>query len=113
MSILNLSRDLPFADITGFQVKFSDLVNITGTGLSLTSTAGGPTYAPNLVSSGQSTNDASWSLPTAIGIDRLMLALDQADITASRPSPCSARSARRSASCRATSTATAWSAPRT
>ena len=46
MSILNLSRDLPFADITGFQVKFSDPVNITGTGLSLTSTAGGPTYAP-------------------------------------------------------------------
>ena len=78
MSILNLSRDLPFADITGFQVKFSDVVNITGTGLSLTSTAGGPTYAPNLVSSGQSTNDASWNLPTAIGIDRLMLALDQA-----------------------------------
>ena len=83
MSILNLSRDLPFADITGFQVKFSDVVNITGTGLSLTSTAGGPTYAPNLVSSGQSTNDASWNLPTAIGIDRLMLALDQAHITAS------------------------------
>src|SRR5208337_3075040 len=51
MSILNLSRDLPFADITGFQVKFSESVNITAT-----------------------------------GIDRLMLALDQADITATADS---------------------------
>jgi len=83
---LNLSRDLPFATITGFQVNFSDLVNITGTGLSLTSTADGPTYAPTLVGSGQSTNYASWNLPTAIGIDRLMLALDQADITATAAS---------------------------
>ena len=91
-------------------------MNITRTGLSLTSTAGGPTYAPNLVSSGQSTNDASWNLPTAIGIDRLMLALDQADITATAASSLTlfgTSTARRSASCRATSTATAWSAPRT
>jgi len=86
MSILNLSRDLPFADITGFQVKFSESVNITGTGLSLTSTAGGPTYAAPTLVSGQSTNDVSWHLPTAIGIDRLMLALDQADITATADS---------------------------
>jgi FG-GAP-like repeat/Calx-beta domain/MBG domain (YGX type) len=83
MSILNLSRDLPFTDITGFEVKFSDPVNISGTGLSLASTAGGPTYAPVLGGSDQSTNDASWTLPTAVGVDRLMLALDKANIAAS------------------------------
>ena len=82
MSILNLSRDLPFSTITGFEVKFSDQVNITGRGLSLASTVAGPTYSPTLVGSGHATNDASWNLPTAIGIDRLMLALDQANIAA-------------------------------
>ncbi|HKI17911.1 MAG TPA: tail fiber protein, partial [Isosphaeraceae bacterium] len=41
MSILNLNRDLPFVNITGLEVKFTDPVDITGTGLSLTSTAGG------------------------------------------------------------------------
>ncbi len=83
MSILNLNRDLPFVDITGIEVKFTDPVNITGTGLSLTSTAGGPTYSPVNNGSSSATSDVTWTLPTAIGVDRLMLQLDQANIVAS------------------------------
>ncbi len=83
MSILNLNRDLPFVDITGLEVKFTDPVNITGNGLSLTSTAGGPKYSPANNGSSTSTSDVTWTLPTAIGVDRLMLQLDQAHIVAS------------------------------
>ena len=87
MSILNLNRDLPFFDITRLEVTYSDPVNISGTGLTLTSTAGGPTYAPVKVGSGQGVTSETWDLPTAIGIDRLMLALDQANtVAANAPS---------------------------
>ncbi len=85
-SILNLNRDLPFVDITGLEVKFTDPVNITGSGLSLTSTAGGPKYSPTNNGSSSSTSDVTWTLPTAIGVDRLMLQLDQANIVASAAS---------------------------
>jgi hypothetical protein len=82
MSIVNLSRDLPFSDITKFAVEFSGDVNISGTGLTLTSTVmGGPTYAPSLSTSGTGVTSATWTLPTAIGVDRLMLALEDMDIT--------------------------------
>jgi hypothetical protein len=87
ISIVNLNRDLPFFDITAFEVIYSDPVNIVGTGLALTTTAGGPTYAPVKSDSGQGVTSEAWSLPTAIGIDRLMLALDQANtVAASAPS---------------------------
>jgi hypothetical protein len=82
MSIVNLNRDLPFSDITGFKVTYSDPVNISGTGLSLTSTIGGPKYAPAKSGAGQGVTTETWTLPTAIGIDRLMLALDQAHTVA-------------------------------
>ena len=81
MSLLTLSRDLPFSTINKFEVEFSDDVDISGTGLTLTSTASGPTYTPSLVGSGTSVTTATWSLPTAIGVDRLMLALETANIT--------------------------------
>ena len=77
MSIVNLTRDLPFFDITGIKVTYSDPVNISGTGLTLTSTVAGPRYAPVKAGSGQGVTFETWTLPTAIGIDRLMLALDQ------------------------------------
>jgi hypothetical protein len=83
MSILNLTRDLPFSNISGFEVKFSDPVNIGTNGLSLTSTANGPAYAPAKLGSGQATSDASWSLPSVIGIDLLLLTLDQVNIVSS------------------------------
>jgi len=87
MSIVNLNRDLPFFNVTGLEVTYSDPVNIAGTGLALTSTAGGATYAPVKVGSGQGTTAETWNLPTAIGIDRLMLALDQANtVAANAPS---------------------------
>jgi hypothetical protein len=85
MSILNLNRDLPFSDITGFKVLFSDPVNIASSGFSLTSTANGPAYAPALVGNGQSVTSATWTVGT-IGIDRLLLALQTSNITASAAS---------------------------
>ncbi len=82
MSILSLSRDLPFTNIEKFEVEFSGDVNISGTGLALSSTVtGGPTYAPSLSTSGTGVTSATWTLPTAIGVDRLMLALEDMDIT--------------------------------
>ncbi len=63
MSILNLNRDLPFVNITGIEVKFTDPVNITGNGLSLTSAAGGPTYSPANNGSSSATSDVTWTLP--------------------------------------------------
>jgi hypothetical protein len=87
MSIRNLNRDLPFSDITRFEVTYSDPVNISGTGLTLTSAAGGSSYAPAKADSGQGVTAETWTLPTSIGIDRLMLALDQAHtVAASAPS---------------------------
>ncbi len=87
LSLLNLNRDLPFSDITGFEVTYSDPVNISGTGLTLTSTLHGPKYVPAKIGSGQGVTAETWTLPTAIGIDRLMLALDQANtVAASAPS---------------------------
>ncbi len=83
LSIVGLGRDLPFFDIMGFEVAYSDPVNINGTGVSLTSTAGGPAYSLAKVGSGQETTDQTWTLPTAIGIDRLMMALDQTNTVAS------------------------------
>jgi hypothetical protein len=82
ISIMNLNRDLPFSSITAFVVTYSDPVNIAGTGLSLTSTAGGPKYGPAKVGSGQGTTAETWNLPSAIGIDRLMLAIDQSNTVA-------------------------------
>jgi microcystin-dependent protein len=83
VSLLNMTRDLPFVDITKFEVRLTDPVNVTGTGLSLTSTAGGPQYTPALAGPSTATSDLNWTLPTAIGIDRLMLQLDQANIVSS------------------------------
>ena len=81
MSLLSLSRDLPFSTINKFEVEFSSGVDISGTGLTLTSTAGGPTYSPTLSTSSSGVTSATWNLPTAIGVDRLMLALETMDIT--------------------------------
>jgi hypothetical protein len=82
LSILNSNRDLPFFGINGIEVKFSDPVNITGTGLSLTSTTGGPGYFPSRLGSGLDTADVSWALPKAIDIDNLLASLDAANIGA-------------------------------
>jgi hypothetical protein len=85
MSILNLNRDLPFSNINGFKVYFSDPVNISGTGLTLSSITSGSAYAPALVGNGQAVTSANWNI-SAIGIDRLMLALNAANVSASNAS---------------------------
>ena len=74
MSILSLSRDLPFSTINKFEVEFSDDVDISGTGLTLTSTARRADVLAEVDGIGTSVTSATWSLPTAIGVDRLMLA---------------------------------------
>jgi hypothetical protein len=74
MSLLGLNRDLPFTTISAFDVLFSDDVNVNLGQLALTgsnvSSYGftGLTYNPI-------TNEATFKLPTALGVDRLMMAL--------------------------------------
>ncbi len=75
LNIIGANRDLPFFNITAVDVLFSDdVTGVSGTsGISLTSTNGGPVYTFN--SGSYSGNDAVRGLPTAIGIDKLSLAV--------------------------------------
>ncbi len=75
MSILNLNRDLPFSTITAIDVIFSDNVVINASDASLT---GSVTKSYNLsnMTYSPATDQATFNLPSAIAIDRLMLSLD-------------------------------------
>ena len=76
MSLLNLRRDLPFVDITAFDVLFSDPVAVGLADLTLRSTVpGGAAYRFGGFSYDAKARDATWTLPSALGVDRLMLAL--------------------------------------
>jgi hypothetical protein len=75
MSLLGLNRDLPFVDIKAIDVIFSDDVTVDAASLALTGTTV-KTYNMNNFSYNSATHDATWTLPTAIGIDHLKLALD-------------------------------------
>ncbi|HEX8201776.1 MAG TPA: MBG domain-containing protein, partial [Isosphaeraceae bacterium] len=89
MSLIGLNRVLPFVNITAVDVVFSDDVTVGNGNLALTSTtAAARTYGFTEFRFNPNTDTASWTLPTALGIDRLMLALDtrfgaQADPTIS------------------------------
>ena len=77
MSILGLGRDLPFSNIRGLEVIFSDDVSLGREVLTLRSEINpGNVYAVDTFSYEQSTRVARWTLPSAIDVDRLMLALD-------------------------------------
>ncbi|WP_165252755.1 Ig-like domain-containing protein [Paludisphaera soli] len=77
MSLMGPARPLPFANITAVDVVFSDDVNASLANLSLASTAtAGKSYRFDGFGFDPSTDTATWTLPTALGVDRLMLALD-------------------------------------
>jgi hypothetical protein len=77
MSILNLKRDLPFVDITAIDIVFNENVSVTQGDLALSTLINsGVSYNFTGFSYNQTTHDAKWTLPTAIGVDSLMMALD-------------------------------------
>ena len=75
MSIMNLHRDLPFTDISAIDIVFSDNVNLTEGVLALTG-AKLPLYPFSKFQYNSTAHEATWTLPTALGVDQLMLALN-------------------------------------
>jgi MBG domain (YGX type)/Bacterial Ig-like domain (group 3)/Dockerin type I domain len=75
MSLIGLSRDLPFIDITAIDVVFSDNVNVSSSMLQLLGVKVAR-YSFHSFSYNAKTFAAIWTLPTPIGIDRLMLKLN-------------------------------------
>ena len=67
ISLLGITRDLPFLNITAVDVIFSDDVTIGSGNLSLKSTASGSHYAFGGFSYNAATRDATWRLPAAWG----------------------------------------------
>jgi len=75
ISLIGLNRDLPFATIKAIDVIFSDNVAVNMGQLSLTG-ANVSSYGFSGFSYNPVTDDATWTLPSAIGVDHLMMALD-------------------------------------
>ncbi len=85
MSILGLTRDLPFSTITGIEVIYSDNVQLpTVSALNLTSSSG--TAAPPeptsvAFASKTASNAVTWTLPSALGVDMLTATLNESTIS--------------------------------
>jgi hypothetical protein len=75
ISLLGLTRDLPFATINAIDIIFSDNVAVSMGQLSLKG-VNIPNYGIQGFNYNPNTDDATWTLPSALGIDRLMMALD-------------------------------------
>jgi hypothetical protein len=74
ISLLGLQRDLPFVNIKAIDVIFSDDVAVSSSMLQLTG-VNVPSYAFSGFSYDPTAYKATWSLPTALGVDQLMLSL--------------------------------------
>jgi hypothetical protein len=82
LSILNLNRPLPFTNITGIDVEFSDDVAVDILALTLTSDSRpGFRYGFTGFRYDAASHIAHWTLPVALGADRLSLTLDSDDAT--------------------------------
>jgi hypothetical protein len=81
ISLIGLNRDLPFTTIQAIDIIFSDDVAVSMGQLSLTG-VNVPSYSPSQFKYNPKTDDATWTLPSALGIDRLMMALDGATFAA-------------------------------
>jgi hypothetical protein len=75
MSLLGLNRDLPFINIKAIDVIFSDNVNVSSSMLQLLG-MNVPHYSFSGFTYNPANFKATWTLPSAIGVDRLMLSLD-------------------------------------
>jgi len=83
MSLVNLTRDLPFLNINAIDILFSDDVVADQTSLALKSTVpNGPTYSFSGYSYNPGSHDATWTLPSPIGVDRLMILLNGTPMSA-------------------------------
>ena len=77
MSLLNLNRDLPFVDIKAIDIIFNENVSVTQGDLAVSTLINsGKTYNFTGFFYNAATFDAKWTLPSAIGVDSLMMALD-------------------------------------
>jgi hypothetical protein len=74
MSLIGLTRDLPFINIKAIDVIFSDNVNVSSSMLQLLG-VNVPNYSFSGFSYNASTFDATWNLASPIGVDRLTLGL--------------------------------------
>jgi Bacterial Ig-like domain (group 3)/MBG domain (YGX type)/Dockerin type I domain len=74
MSLIGLNRDLPFINIKAIDVIFSDNVNVSKSMLQLLGVKV-PNYSFRKFTYNSSTFDATWTVPSAIGIDHLMLSV--------------------------------------
>jgi hypothetical protein len=66
---------LPFTNITAIDIIFSDNVTVTKSDLTLTG-VNVPLYSFSGFQYNSTMHEAIWTLPTALGIDQLMMALD-------------------------------------
>jgi hypothetical protein len=74
ISLFGLKRDLPFTTISALDLVFSDPVKVNLDQLTLTG-VNVPSYRFGGLSYNPSSNDATFRLPTALGVDRLMMAI--------------------------------------
>jgi hypothetical protein len=74
MSLIGLNRDLPFINIQAIDIVFSDNVIASSSMLQLLG-VNVSRYAFHKFSYNKKTFDATWTLPSALGIDQLMLNL--------------------------------------
>jgi hypothetical protein len=79
MSILDLNRDLPFIDINAIDLIFSDNVVANMSDLTLNGLNGKVAFSS--LSYIATKDEEVWTLPTPLGIDRLMLQLDGTSAT--------------------------------
>jgi hypothetical protein len=77
VSLSILTRDLPFSTISAIDVIFSDNVAVELGQLSLTG-VNRASYNLSRVSYDSPTHNATWTLPSALGVDRFLMALDGA-----------------------------------
>ncbi len=87
MSILGLTRDLPFADITGLEVIYSDPIqspSLSAMGLSAVSGTATPPGFQGVSQGPAGANEYIWSLPatTPLGVDMLTATLNPSQISA-------------------------------
>ena len=80
LSLMGLNRDLPFISINAIEIAFSDNVSVNQSDLSLIGSSGTP-YVLSGLTYDSKTHEARWSLPSAIGVDQLMLSLDGTSTT--------------------------------
>ncbi len=80
-SIKNAARDLPWITIDELDLVFSEGVDLSAADLKLTGSGGKDYLAGAMLDHAAGASTASLKLPTAIGVDRLMLLLDGDDTT--------------------------------